>query len=373
MLVELADKRFDHAEAAGRIAEIKRKIEAQETLLIQALDNEKTLLEEGRQLKADWALLWKGVSIEPEAPDTMLEWLEDRVQVLEAVEARDEAESALEAAQTEEREARKQLIGELIALGVDVGTLESDALTIVVERAAEELRIREVEANRKSQLTRDVAVAGKLVSSRERDLESANTALTEWQEKWAAALVDLGLDANTAAEAVDAQIGIIDQMRETAGRINSLRHDRIEKIKRDVADFDDVVSRLMKVVAADLADEETDEVATALEMHVSYARATGDISKTVPISSHCQKACLRNAVSTFTTDLSIANLSHSLTQPTIAATSASLFDIPMLISAAQLDVLVERADPPVKGDVHLVEGERSELTNVRRRGTKRLD
>lgn len=43
------------------------------------------------------------------------------------------------------------------------------------------------------------------------------------------------------------------------------------------------------------------------------------------------------------------------------------------LSAAQLDVLVERADPPVKGDVHLVESEGSEPTNVRRRGTKRLD
>ena len=136
---------------------------------------------------------------------------------------------------------------ELAALGVDVGTLEADGLTIVVERAAEELRVRESAADKKSQLKEDVAEAGKLVARRQRDLEGAKKALAEWQENWAAALGDLGLAADTAAEAVDAQIGIVDQMRETAGRINSLRHDRIEKIQKDVADFEKVVGELVAV------------------------------------------------------------------------------------------------------------------------------
>lgn len=268
---ELADRRFDRAEAAGRIAEIKRKIEELETLLGQVQDNEKKLGEEGKQLKADWAALWTGAPFEPEAPETMLEWLEDRDAVLEAIEARDEADSALEAIRWEEQAARQQLIGELAALGVDVGTLESDGLPIVVERAAEELRVREAEADRKSQLKKDVAEAAKLVARRQRDLEATKNALAEWQEKWTAALGDLGLAVDTAADAVDAQIGIIDHMRETAGRINSLRHDRIEKIQRDVADFENVVSQLVKVVAADLADKAADDAVAALETRLNEA------------------------------------------------------------------------------------------------------
>ena len=268
---ELADRRFDHAEAAGRIAEIKRKIDEQEALLGKVQNNEKKLVEEGRQLKADWAALWTGAPFDLEAPETMLGWLEGRGEVLEAIETRDEVDSALEVVRGEEQAARQQLIGELAALGIDVGTLESDGLTIVVERAAEELRVRETEADRKSQLEMDVAEAGKLAARRKRDLESAKDALAEWQEKWIAALGDLGLAVDTAADAVDAQIGIIDQMRETAGRINSLRDDRIEKIHRDVADFENIVSQLVQVIVPDLGDKPADDAVAALETRLNEA------------------------------------------------------------------------------------------------------
>ncbi len=268
---ELADRRFDHAEAAGRIAEIKRKIGEQETHLEQVQENETKLVEEGRQLKADWAALWTAAPFEPEAPETMLEWLEDRDEVIEAIEVREEAQSALEAARGEEQAARQQLLGELAALGVDIASLEKDGLNTVVERAAEELRVRQAEADKKTQLEEDIAEADKLVSRRERDLEAAEKALGEWQKKWAAALGDLGLAADTAAEAVDAQIGIIDQMRETAGRISSLRHDRIEKIQSDIADFEKVVGELVTVVASNLVDAGPDDAVATLETRLNKA------------------------------------------------------------------------------------------------------
>lgn len=268
---EMADRRFDHAEAAGRITEIKRKVDEREKLLGQVQDNEKRLVEEGEQLKADWTALWTGAPFEPEAPETMLEWLEHRDEVLEAIEARDEADSVLEAARGEEQLARQQLIDELAALGLDVSALELDGLPIVVERVGEELRLRKAEADRKSQLAKDFVEAGKLVARRQRDLEAATNALAEWQDKWTTALDDLGLAIDTAADSVDAQIGILDQMRETASRINSLRHDRIEKIQRDVADFEDVVGELLAVVAPDLADKVPDDAVAALEMRLNEA------------------------------------------------------------------------------------------------------
>lgn len=266
---KLADQRFDHAEAAGRVAEIKRKIEEKETLALQLQDNERNLVEEGNQLEADWTALWTGAPFDPEAPAIMLEWLEDRDKVLQAIEARDEADSALEAARSEEQVARQQLIDALAALSVDVGTLETEGITIVVERAAEEFQAREAAADRKSQLEKEVAEGGKLVARRERELESAKKALAEWQNKWTASIVDIGLAIDTATEAVDAQIIIIDQMRETAGRINSLRHDRIKKIQRDVADFQNFVSQLVQIVAPDLADKAADDAVAALEMRLN--------------------------------------------------------------------------------------------------------
>jgi len=268
---ELADRRFDHAEAAGRIAEIRRKIGEHETRLGQVQDNERTLAREGEQLKAAWGALWNGASFEPAAPGIMLEWLQDRDEVLAAIEARDEAVSALEAAQGEEQAARQRLTGELAALGVDTGALKTDGLTMLVERVANEVRIREAAAARKALLEQSVADAGKLATRRRLDLDRAQSALAEWQEKWARALRDLGLDADTPAEAVDAQISIIDQMRETASRINSLRHDRIGKIERDIADFETVVSQLVQSVAPDLAGQTADDAVAAMETQLSTA------------------------------------------------------------------------------------------------------
>lgn len=268
---ELADRRFDHAEAAGRIAEIKRKIGEQETLLEQVKANEKALGDEGERLRADWSALWEGAPFEPEAPDVMLEWLDVHDQVVEAIEERDEAQNALETARDEEQVARQLLVGQLVALGVDVDLLENKGLNIVIERAAEELRVQQAEFDEKTQLEEDVDEKEKLVKRRQRELEAAEKALGIWQEKWSSALSDLGLSADTAPEAVDAQIDIIDQMRENAGQINSLRNDRIEKIKRDIADFERVVGELVVVVAPDLVDVGAEDAVAKLETRLNEA------------------------------------------------------------------------------------------------------
>ncbi len=159
----------------------------------------------------------------------------------------------------------------------DVCALKTDTLTFVVEQAAKELQLREADANRKSQLEKDVTEARKLAARRQRDLEGATKALAEWRGKWAAALSDLGLAEDTAAAAVDAQIDIIDQMRETAGRINSLLYDRIGKIQRDVADFENVVDELLTAVAPDLADMSVDDAVATLETRLHDAERVQDL------------------------------------------------------------------------------------------------
>ena len=66
---ELADQRFYHADVAGRIAEIKRKIGKQETLFEQVHEGEAKLVEEGEQLKAEWTTMWASAPFHPLATD----------------------------------------------------------------------------------------------------------------------------------------------------------------------------------------------------------------------------------------------------------------------------------------------------------------
>ena len=268
---ELADQRFDHAEAAGRIAEIERKIREQETLFEKKQKYETTLAEEGEQLEAEWRAMWEVTPFDALTAEAMLEWLDARKEVLEATEEREEAKSALETRRNEESEAREQVVSELAALGVDTTALEGDSLNVILERAAEEQRLREAEAEKKTRLQEEIEDAAEEVRGRERDLEQAKEALDEWQWKWSAALDALGLAEDTASDAVGAQIDVIDQMRETAGRIRSLRHDRIDKIKLDVADFEQVVGNLVEDVAPDLSGQLAENAVLELETRLDEA------------------------------------------------------------------------------------------------------
>lgn len=276
---DLADRRFDHAEAAGRIAEINRKLGEQETLLEQAEKSEADLAEEDKLLSTRWASLWAGAPFDPLAPETMLEWLGARNVVLEAIDARESAGTVLTAIRGQELEVWQQLLAELSALGVEVTAFENDSLAIVVERSAEELQARQAEMERKSQLEADIEDEAETVARRQRELDTARRTVTAWHEGWTAALDALGLAADTPAEAVGTQIDIIDQMRVTAGRIHSLRHDRIEKIQRDAADFAKQVGELACIIAPDLNDLAADDAVLELESRLDEAERIQDLRR----------------------------------------------------------------------------------------------
>ena len=270
---DLADRRFDHAEAAGRIAEIKRKIGEYETLLKQGKKKETKLVEEGNQLEDEWTSLWAAAPFDPLTAETMLEWLDVKKEVLEAIEKRDEAANALETFRNQEREAKKQLLGELVVLGVNLARLEMDSLSVNIERAAEEQRLREVEADKKDKFETDVQNALQNVARRKRDLRQAKEVRNQWGEEWTDALAELGLAEDTAPEAVSALIDVIDEMRDTASRITSLRHRRIGTIKRDVSDFEQVVGTLVGDVADDLGDRTAEDAVLELEKRLAEAES----------------------------------------------------------------------------------------------------
>ena len=268
---ELADQRFDHAEAASRIAEIKRKIGEQGTLLEHVRKNETTLAEEEERFKAEWSSMWDSVPFDPLAAEAMLDWLAASGEVLAAIQERQEAESAMDLLRSEEREARERLLRELAALGIDVSALENDGLNLIIERATEEHRLREAKADKKTHLEQDVEKATKDVVRRKHDLRQAKGALDQWWKAWTGALGELGLADITPSEAVGAQIDVIEQMREIAGRIRSLRYDRVNKIHRDVTDFEQVVAELVKDIAESLVDRPAEDAVLELERRLAEA------------------------------------------------------------------------------------------------------
>ena len=268
---ELADRRFDRAEAAGRLAEIHRKVGELETHVDHQSEGVGELKEEGRRLAGEWAAMWAAASFEPLAADAMLAWIDARKEALRAIETRQDAEASLERAQGEEDEAREALLSELAALGIDRAALEGDGLDLVAARAEAEARLRKEAADDRSRLEEDIRNAAAEAGRREGELERAEATLSDWRKQWRAIVGELGLDMETDSDTVGPLLDIVERMRDTAGRVRSLQRDRIDKIVRDIADFDRAVGEAVGDLAPDLADRSSEDAVLELEARLERA------------------------------------------------------------------------------------------------------
>ena len=273
----LADRRFDNAEAAAHLAERSRAVAGIEDDLAELRTQEETLAQEGGHLDSEWRAMWTGAPFEPHAPDAMLEWLDKRRDLIEAVERRVEAESVLEPRIGEVRRAREDLLAELATLAIDRATLENDPLPVVLEHADRIRRENRHKAESKARLQEELQEAEAGAERRGRALARAQEAWAQWQDQWSAALSALGLVADLPPDTVAAQIDVIDQMRERAVRIKELRHQRIEKINRDVADFESAVAEFVREAAGDLSGASAEGAVLEIEKRLEEAERIRDL------------------------------------------------------------------------------------------------
>jgi len=103
------------------------------------------------------------------------------------------------------------------------------------------------------------------LARKRKDLEKAQADWNAWTADWEAALKVLQFPATATADTAEAQINAIDDMREAAVRIHDLRHDRIEKIERDIKAFEADVAFLVQAVAPHL--DGTDPESAVLELN----------------------------------------------------------------------------------------------------------
>ena len=274
---DLADRRFDNAAAIGRLEELSRNISEQEAGLAKLRTRQERLSQEGEYLDAEWHALWEKAPLEPLSPAVMLEWLEARYELLEAIERRAEAVGALAIQREEEREAKESLLSELSLLGTDRAALENVALPVILERSDGVRSKYEQEAQTKAQLVTRLQETTTTIERLHRELARAEQDWTRWQNEWSAALTELGLATDSNQDAVSAQIEVIDQMPEKARRINDLRHQRIGKINRDIAAFEDDVAAIVRELADDLAAEAADDAVLAVEKRLEEAQRIRDL------------------------------------------------------------------------------------------------
>lgn len=265
-----ADQRFEKSEAAARLAVIARQISEQRELLDGLTGEEKGLAEERATLAAAWAILWTGCPLTPADPDAMIEWLHARSAIIGQMTRLATAGRNTTAWQERETDAKGLIQTELDTLGNKFAIPVDQPLHVVIESAAAIERTHEGNAKARRDLDAAERKAATAVARKRRDLENAKSQFEVWAGEWDAALTALQFPATATPDTVEAQINAIDEMREAANRISDLRHERIEKIERDIDAFEADVAALLQMVAPQL---KTDAETAVLDLQRMAAEA----------------------------------------------------------------------------------------------------
>ena len=276
---DLADLRFDKAEAAARLAVTSRQIAEQEELLHSLRKEAEVLDEQLRTLDAEWCEMWSETPFEPLTPDEMLKWLTAREEVLTAMGRLATAERHVAALRRQEAAARAGVLDQLAALGTDTNALAGQPLAVVLGVAADVLNAHEKAVEGRRQLDEAHRQSTADAERKRKASKKAVSAWGEWQGQWADALAALGLDLAVNPDTVAAQVDTIDEMRTSVVKVNELRHERIGKIKRDATAFSKDVARLVNTVAPDLAEIEPEEAVLQLERRLAEAKRLRDLQK----------------------------------------------------------------------------------------------
>ena len=276
---DLADRRFDNAEAAAQLAVTSRQVADQEDLLESLREEKEALDEKLRALNAEWRTMWSNAPFEPLTPDAMLEWLTARKEALNAIGRRTTAERQVAALSGQEKDTRASVLDELGALGISTDGLAGQPLAVVLEDAADRLHAHERMVDSRRQLDDALHQATTDTENKRRALAKTEEAWSQWQRQWADALGALSIDETLAPETVALQVDTIDEMRTSVVKVNDLCHERIGKIERDAAVFGQDVTRLTGAMASDLAEVEPEEAVLQLERHLAEAKRTRDLMK----------------------------------------------------------------------------------------------
>jgi uncharacterized protein YhaN len=266
-----ADRRFQNAAATAEAMVLARQIADQQDRLVSQQAECSLVADEQTALTATWTEMWLGVTESPLLPDEMLEWLEERSDLLDQIAKRDDTARGASSLQRELVGAKQQLLT-LLQDKVLIASAEAMPLNGIL--AAAEMRIREEAANasKREELALEERKAKADVENKRRAVEDAEKKRDAWTIQWRDALRELNLSPEAEVQAVEEQIEAIDAMRETALKIVDLRQERIGKIERDIEAFSADVQKLVTSTSPDLAGADADEAILRLHTQLSGAK-----------------------------------------------------------------------------------------------------
>lgn len=266
----VADRRFERAETAGRLAAAEAAIQDRESSIEDLRAEEGEIGKEREGLTDRWRSLWKGCPFDPLPPDRMAVWADTRDELAAAYGALGSEERSLSHLEAEERDTRAQFASALLPFGVGDRDVEPDPLRVLLRRA--EARVQEErQAEQRENDARAALDRAEEEWRREQDrLERARGERAAWETEWSETVAGAGLDPIAPAEAL---VGLLTNMRVSATKIRDVVH-RIGRMSEDIASFEETVRGLVSTLAPELAELAADEAALRLRdrLHADVER-----------------------------------------------------------------------------------------------------
>ncbi len=273
-----ADQRFEKSEAAAQLVVIGRQINEQTDLLDSLAPEEKELVEERIALDAAWAAMWAATTVVPQDPDVMIQWMRARSDIMNLIGQHSASARQVAAWQGREAEARCLVQAECDALGLSSASLAAQPLHVVLETAAAVERAHEDAAKTRRELEGSQRKATSDAARKRKALETAETEWKDWLTRWDRRSTSSSFLSHQPRKSLTPKLMRSADMREAAGRINDLRHERIEKIERDMRAFDHDVAALAQAAAPQLTVMDAEDAVLELERLIAEARRVRDLA-----------------------------------------------------------------------------------------------
>lgn len=225
---DLADARFDQAEAIAQDALEQRQVAGLEQTLEQAVARRDEARTRFDNQQIEWAALWRPADIEPASPAAMRDWLDRRDALLEARADSIDAQAVCDDLAARIAAHRQHARAHLSALGEDDTQIADASLAILIERARRVVDRENRRHDEHQRIAHEHGEQARRIEQLQAEYEQTETALVAWQRDWSAAIAALGLDAGLDAEAGRAALDVLEAGREHARRARERAAERDE-------------------------------------------------------------------------------------------------------------------------------------------------
>ena len=269
---DAVDRRFQTAEATARLVEVIRAATECERQLERLRTELDELTEESDSVDARWHQLWARAGIAPLGPEEMLSWVATHASLVACAANHAEAMRRTAVLQDQRAKAIDQIISQLCAVGADHCPSPDQGLRTLLEFATDVVgRLEQAESARR-RMELQVRKAEMETEGKRADLSRANAETRQWNQRWAAAVGDLGLNPALGPDAIAQQLDLIDETRSVAAKAADLRIGRVGKIRRDLEEYERAVQSAIESIDPDLGGAELDAAVLELHRRVVHAR-----------------------------------------------------------------------------------------------------